>query len=225
MLSQWNNISAFFWKQLRRIRAVADWLDDKKANRDIHELREKYEPQLTEAEKTKNREERETLMSQWGFERDLVLDPVHARKAERLFAKARRCGITLPPQPSSYEAESEAWWLSNVVGWLPSDELEQRLRREIRDEKRASYDESRKTLTLAFAIIGTILVFISIRTKQKQPDPCPRNYYRNDSGECVFALQKNSRQALGQASPSQTAPSPRTAEKPSPGRKSPVPSQ
>jgi len=28
---------------------------------------------------------------------------------------------------------------------------------------------------------------MSIRTKQKQLDPCSRNYYRSDSGECVFA--------------------------------------
>jgi hypothetical protein len=176
MLSRWINITtAFFLKQIRRVTAVADWLDDNKANRDIHELREKYEPQVTEAEKTKNRDERERLMSEWGFERDLVLHPVHARKAERLAAKARRYGITLPPQPTSYEEdESEDWWLSNVAGWLPSSELEQRLRREIRDEERASYDEFRKWATLIFAIVGSLLVFISIRTKEKQPDPCPR---------------------------------------------------
>jgi hypothetical protein len=61
---------------------------------------------------------------------------------------------------------------------------------EIRAIQRENNDERRKWATLIFAIVGTVLAAVSVRSKQKQPDPCPRNHYRTDSGECVFALQK-----------------------------------
>jgi len=222
-------MAAFFLKQIRRIIAVADWLDDRTANREISALRQRYAPKVaelekrraaTDEEKKRNWEELQATLAEWHDMRDLVLDPVYGRKADRLTAKARKYGISVPDRkdPSS-EAGDENWDRSRLTGdWMLTNEYEQTLRGQIRDEQRASYDEFRKWATLVFAIVGSLLAFISIRTKQKQPDPCPRNYYRNDSGECVFALQKNSRQALGQASPAQTAPSTRTVEKPSPGK-------
>jgi len=30
--------------------------------------------------------------------------------------------------------------------------------------------------------------------KTRQPDPCPRNYYRNDAGACLFALAPNAKE-------------------------------
>jgi len=209
-----------FVTQLRRIRRVADWLDDQKATRDVRKLQEKYAPLIAEAERQKNLEERDRLLSEWSIESDLVLHPIYGRKSERLTAKARKYGITVPPQPASYSEDSEDWYLSNAYGfWFPSRKLEQRLQREIRDEQRASNDELRKWATLAFAIVGSILAFVSIRTQQKQPDPCPRGYYRNDSGDCVFALsgrrEKN-------ASTIQGTPILGPVAKPSPSHKSAV---
>jgi len=82
---------------------------------------------------------------------DLALHPVYERQAERLTAKARKYGITVPQQPTRYDEDSDDWYLSHVFGfWLPSRELEQRLRREIRDERRASYEEFLKRATLLF---------------------------------------------------------------------------
>jgi hypothetical protein len=201
--------------QARRMQFVADWLDDQAATRQVRELREKYAPLVATAEQDKDWDERERLLSEWGHESDVVLHPVYQRHAERLTAKARKYGITVPRQPSANSEESSDWYASKIYGfWLPSSELEQRLRREVRDEGRASYDEFRKWATLVFAVVGSVLAFVSVTTKYKQPDPCPTNYYRSDSGECLSGLQ----QAEKKVSALQVSSAPRIA-KPSPARR------
>jgi hypothetical protein len=158
-------------------------------------LREFYAPEVAKAERERNAEQRESLLSQWSFERDTVVDPVYARKAERLTATARGYGITVPSHPSSYQTESDDWEFSNTCGeWLLSRELEDRLRREIKSERRAKYDEFRKWTTLLFALLGFALGLASVLVRQKTPDPCPSNYYRSDTGECIFALPRHSAQ-------------------------------
>jgi hypothetical protein len=175
--------------KVRRSHLLGDWIDDRTATRQIQELQEKYAPLVTKAEKHKDWDERERILTDWAFESDSVLHPLYARKAERLSAKARKYGITVPPQPRNND-ENEDWHLSHVYGfWLPSVQLEQRLRNEIKSERSASYDEFRKWATLAFAVAGFLLAFYAVRAA-KQPDPCSRNYYRSDSGECVFALKQ-----------------------------------
>jgi hypothetical protein len=200
-------------RQLRRIQFIADRLDDRAATRQARELRENYAPLVAKAEKDKDWDARDGLLSQWSSESDLLLDPVYERKGERLTAKARKYGITVPRKPSSDE-ETEDWRLSRACGfWLPSAQLEQKLRYEIKIEQRSNRDEFRKWATLLFAIVGSVLAFVSVTTKYKQPDPCPRNYYRSDSGDCVFAQQREKK-----VSPIQANPSPVTADKPSPAR-------
>jgi hypothetical protein len=169
---------------------------------------------VAKAEKDKDWGARDGLLSEWSLESNLVLDPVYERKGERLTAKARKYGITVSPKPSNDE-ETEDWRLSRAYGfWLPSAQLEQKLRHEIKIEQRASYDEFRKWATLSFAVAGFLLAFYSVR-EAKHPDPCQRNYYRSDSGECVFA---QSGQREKKVSPVQVNPSTVTADKPSPAR-------
>jgi hypothetical protein len=172
------------------ISAIHDRLDDWNANQELRRLRKLYAPKVAEAEKAKDEAERDSLLSEWQLESDLTLDPLNARRAERLAAKARRYDISVPRKPLRYDEDSDDWELSNVAGdWLMTKQLERHLRREIRSERRARSDEFRKWATLIFALLGFALGFYSLRIKQKQPDPCTRNYYRNDSGQCVFALQ------------------------------------
>ena len=200
-------------RQLRRIQFIGDWIDDRAASRQARELRESYAPLVAKAENDRDWEGRDGLLSQWSSESDLLLDPVYERKVERLTAKARKYGITVPGKPSNDE-ENEHWRLSRAYGfWLPSAELEEKLRREIKIEQRASSDEFRKWATLSFAVAGFLLAFYSMRTV-KQPDPCSRNYYRSDSGECVFALSGREKKV----SPIPLNVTSATADKPSPAR-------
>src|SRR5947208_4339904 len=178
-------------KQVRRVRFISDWIDDHAATRQAHKLRETYAPLVAKAEQAEDWGERDRLLSAWRFECEWVLDPVYERKGERLTAKARRHGSIVPSQPRNNDEQSEDWRLSRVYGfWLPSAQLEQKLRREIKIEQGFNYDEFRKWATLSFAVAGFLLAFYSVRPT-KRPDPCPRNYYRSDSGECIFALQKS----------------------------------
>ena len=200
---------AKFIRQLPVISAISDRLDDWKANRQVRSYRKFYAPKIAEAEKAKNWVERDSLLGEWQLESDLILDPVYARKADRLTAKARNYGITVPRKPLRYDEESDDWELSNVTGdWLLTRGLEERLRRDIKVERRASYDEFRKWTTLIFALLGFALGFYSLRIRQKQPDPCPRNYYRSDSGDCVFVLQAPTKTApaVSKNVPSQRQP-------------------
>jgi hypothetical protein len=93
-------------------------------------------------------------------------------------------------------------------GWILRKDAEARLRREIRDQKRASYDEFRKWVTFIFGLLAFILALVSLLIKTKQPDPCPHNYYRNDAGACIFALAPK-----GQAMPSETPLSEKRSDK------------
>jgi hypothetical protein len=176
---------------LRLIQRVADWLDDHKATRQERKLRVKFAPMVAAAERAKEWGKRDGLVSEWQFESDAVLDPLYARKAERLTAKARTYGIFVPPKPHGNE-DNEDWSRSNTTGeWLLTSKAEERLRHEVKVERRASYDEFRKWTTLGFALLGFGLGLASLLVKEKRPDPCQQNYYRNDYGECVIALQKN----------------------------------
>jgi hypothetical protein len=176
---------------LRKIERISDWLDEREASRADRKLREHYAPLVEQAENAKDWDARNQLLSEWSFESDSVLHPVYARNAEKLTAQARKYGITVPSRPSSYGEESAEWYLSSSSGdWLLKTDAEWQIRRQIRDERRSSYDEFRKWATLGFALMGFVLAVIALRGNRKQPDPCPRNYYRSDSGECVFAAPK-----------------------------------
>jgi hypothetical protein len=190
------------FNKLPFVTAIKDRFDDLKASREIRRLREFYAPKVAEAEKAKDWNERGSVLSEWQFESEQVSHPVYARKAERITATARKYGITVPRKPTGYDEESDDWELSNTTGdWLLSDKLEERLRRDIRTERRSSYDEFRKWATVVFALLGFALGFYSLRLKQKQPDPCPRNYYRSDTGECIFALQQAPSKPLPKSAP------------------------
>lgn len=187
-----NTLKTGLFDKARRIRLVADWLEDQEATRQVRKLQEKYAPLVAQAEKEQDWNTQQSLLSEWDFDSDAVLDPVYGRKGERLAAKALRYGITVPPKPRNSDERNDDWRLSRVHGfWLPRAVLVQRLQREIRVEQRTSYDEFRKWATLAFAVAGFLLAFYSVRTA-KQPDPCQRNYYRSDSGDCVLVTQKTS---------------------------------
>jgi hypothetical protein len=199
--------------QARRLQFVADWVDLRDAKREHRKLNERYRKGL-EAAATPS--DRDAIQGQYRAEYDLLWDPIYIRETDELIARARKYGVQVPPLPTDYAADNN-WYLSHATGvWIFTSEAEERLRREIRDEKRQSDDEFRKWATLGISIAAFILALLSL--KAKQPDPCPRNYYRSDSGECVFAPQKASTSqpqqgippipSMQQKKPSPTKPKP-----------------
>ena len=198
--------------QVRRIQFIADWLDFRWARQESRKLNEEYKTKVDEAKKRGDHEKYDELQFHWSGESDQVWHPVFARQSEKLTAKARKFGVKVPSLPQTYNC-TEDWTLSQFTGeWFLSNETEQRLKLAIRTEKRQRDDELRKWATAIFAGLAFVLGVLALVVKAKQPDPCPKNYYRSDSGECLFALQKPS-------TPQQRQPTPLNAtppNKPSP---------
>ena len=195
-------------KQIRRIKWIADRLDLQSAKSESKKLNARLKAGL-DAAKARNatKNELDDIQGQASAEYEVIWHPIYARDSERLVARARRYWVRVPPLPRTYTEDDDSWYLSHATGdWYLSNEAEDQLKRDIRDAKRISYDEFRKWATLFFAIAGSVLAFVSVSSKQKQPDPCPKNYYRSDSGECTFALQKTTTTQQTQPSARQNAP-------------------
>ncbi len=187
--------------QVRRIQFIADWLDFRWASQESRKLNEEYKTKVDEANKSGDREKSDELQFHWSGELDQIWHPVFARQSEKLIAKARKYGVKVPSLPQTYNC-TEDWTLSQSTGgWFLSDETKQRLKLEIRTEKRQSDDELRKWATTIFAGLAFVLGVLALVVKTKQPDPCPKNYYRSDSGECLFTLQKPSTPQQRQTKP------------------------
>jgi hypothetical protein len=165
------------------------WLIRRSDERQLRALEEKFHPLIDAARNAKDAREESSVVSEYLCERDLILHPTYGMEAAFLGRKARKLGIRVPDKPTGTNVfEDENWEQSNYTNdWMLTPEAERKLRNEIREEERAGADEVRKWLTLFFVVVGSIFAFMSYRAKQKQPDPCQVNYYRNDSGACVFA--------------------------------------
>ena len=172
---------------------VNGWFLRWELNRDLKELHDLYTPQIDTAFKAKKKDEGEELDYHYYNERRLVTDPYDVWQSDQLVRKARKHDIQVPSIPfgkkPEEEDDDENWQrTSTTYEWVLKDAIAQRIRREIRAEKRAANDEWRKTGTFFLALAGFILGLASLLVKTKQPDPCQRNYYRNDEGACVFAI-------------------------------------
>lgn len=178
-------------QELRKVQFVADWLDFRAAKRDSRKLSARYRKELEEAKKRNaDQEEFAGISGQYQCEAEQIWRPIDVQQTNRLIARARKYAIRVPSRPRKYDEDNDDWILSSTNGeWFLSDEAEERIKREIRIERRQSYDEFRKWATVGFAFLAFLLGITSLLKKDKQPDPCPKNYYRNDSGECVFALR------------------------------------
>lgn len=177
--------------QARRLQLIADWLDLRQAKRESQALDDRYKSRLAEAKKRDaRRDELDAIQFQYHDDLQIIWDPIHARRSTKLVARARKYGVQVPPMPGGYQSDDN-WYLSSATAdWFLSNTAEEHLKREIRAEKRQSDDEIRKWATLGISIAAFVLALVSLTAKQKQPDPCPKNYYRSDSGECIFARQK-----------------------------------
>lgn len=147
--------------------------------------KDKYHPLIQEAERAGTVQEQAELAGKWAVERDSVLDPILVQDSNDLIARALMYGIPVPPQ----KQDSEHYRRSGVTGeFIPRQPAQRMLRKDVLNERRARNDEFRKWTTVIFAVLAFVLGLASLVVKTKQPDPCPRDYYRNDARVCIFAL-------------------------------------
>jgi hypothetical protein len=173
--------------QIRRLQFAADWLDLHQAERENRKLDARREAGL---KATQTQREREGVESEYLDELEIIWHPIYIRRSHKLVADARKYGVPVPPVPKLYE-DNDSWYFSSSAGdWFLNNEASVRLKREIKREKWQINDEWRKWVTLGISVAAFILALVSLIMKGKQPDPCSKNYYRSDSGECVFALKK-----------------------------------
>lgn len=113
--------------------------------------------------------------------------------------------------PAAYDSDDN-WYFSTFEGdWYLTPKVRSRLERAVRVEQRQTSDEWRKWATLIIATVALVISVASFWVRHKEPDPCPRNYYRSDSGECAFALAKPS---SGPQVPQSAVPTPTTSSNP-----------
>ncbi len=169
----------------RSIPVIGDWVLWFSTKRALREVEKQHDPAIKAAEKSKKEDEIGFAYASFFTARDEALEPLRRRNSAKAMMKAAKLGIPVP----RYTQGSEDWNQSMTDGQIfLTDDAHNKLRREIREEQRSNYEEFRKWATLAFALAGFGLGLASWLVKQKQPDPCARNYYRNDAGACVFAL-------------------------------------
>ncbi len=203
-------------KLLFRFPTARLWVVRRADARALKKLRDEYLPLVQKARATKDSNELDRLESEWSNGELFILEPTSVLESGSIVAKARKYGISVPPIPSDND-ETEDWKQTFMTyEWILTDTTARRLRREIREERRSSYDEYRKWITTLLALAGFVLALVSLLMKQKQPDPCPRNYYRDDAGACVFALSP-ARQPQGQQPRQPQLPAaPKSNPKPTP---------
>jgi hypothetical protein len=151
-------------------------------------LRKHFVPLIAQARLAKNNIAIQNLYAEWHHEQASIDEPNYVTASDKLVRKARMLYVPVPRIPATYDAISDDWQMSNVTGdWALTLGAYERLQREVQTAQREANDDWRKRMTLLLALAGFILGFMSLWIKTKQPDPCPRNYYRDDVGACVFA--------------------------------------
>lgn len=193
------NVLKKLLKQVRRLQFVADWLDLRAAKLEDRKLHARYEADV----KARPEDEREHVWSEYSDESHIIWDPIYVRQTNKLVARARKYGIRVPPLPTESTGDDNWEWSFAATDWILSDSAQELLKLKIRVEERENEDEFRKRATLFVSIGAFILALLSliVSFKHRPPDPCPKNYYRNDQGECVFALQKKSTSQPQQSTP------------------------
>jgi hypothetical protein len=205
-------------KWLLRIPVVDGWLMRWELQSGLKEIHARLDPLIAKARKEKNGKLVAELDNQFYHEYVWLHDPFNEWESDQIVRKARKYLIDVPVYPSRTNGEDEVGdetWYRNSTSyeWVLTQGAAQRFRKEIRDEERAANDDRRKRVTFWLALAGFLLALSSIWSKSKQPDPCQRNYYRNDQGACVFALQPI------------TAPTPALDIKPQASEESSLPSK
>jgi hypothetical protein len=184
----WKAIWNWVRPYLLKIPVLQDWIISIGDSRAHARLRKEFVPRIEKARLAKNNVEVQNLYAEWSHNQQSIDEPHYVAASDKLVRKAHRLYVPVPRIPATYDAKSDDWQMSNITGdWALTVETYDRLQREVQTAQREESDEWRKKMTLLLALAGFILGLTSLWVKEKQPDPCPRNYYRDDTGACVFA--------------------------------------
>ena len=150
------------------------WFAEQKARKQLKALKARFDPLIEEAKKDEPR--RESLISEYFFERHLIGDPVDSMRADRLVRRAMKLGIEVPPQPSYPFSgdENDSWEVSNTGFIYLSRKGERDLMRDIRKEEMERLQHQTRwvnqvviPLVGLFAtivgVIGAMIGFVSMR--------------------------------------------------------------
>jgi hypothetical protein len=184
----WKAVWNWLRPYLLKIPILGVWIISIEDSRAHAQLRKQFVPRIEQARLAKNDIEVQNLYAEWSHNQNSIDEPHYVAASDKLVRKARRLYVPVPRIPATYDAKSDDWQLSYITGdWALTVETYERLQREVQTAQREANDEWRKKMTLLLALAGFSLGFMSLWIKTKQPDPCPRNYYRDDIGACVFA--------------------------------------
>jgi len=133
-----------------------------KAQRERRKLEEQFSGLIGEAEKKKDYEERDGLVSELLMERDLIEDRINRIETDRVQKEAEKFGIPVPSlsDKESWDEDSQ----SHTIFLNVSTRL--RLRQEIRKERRARWEDTtiwmdRIVLPL-IGLIGAVTGLVSV---------------------------------------------------------------
>jgi hypothetical protein len=132
-------------------------------------------------------DEKQALHAEFFDEYDQIWGPIEAYRNRRLVERARRMGIDIPRRPKQYDDDEN--WVWSPYGSKLTESAEKKIKDEIKELRRQDYEEFRKWTTPIVAGASLFISLLALLWKTKAPDPCSKNYYRSDAGECVFALK------------------------------------
>ena len=129
-----------------------------KAKQERKKLSRTFDPLIAKAQKEKNEEEVQSLLSEFFFERNIINDKINSLESIRIQSEAEDWGIQVPP----YQPDSESW----EKGFQPnrvflSTKARHELRHQIREERHQKRAWIKNLIVLVTVLLGTIIAFIS----------------------------------------------------------------
>jgi hypothetical protein len=184
-------VKSWIRKHLEKYRFFKGWFIRQDFRRHMKELDAEYNPLIAKAKEDKDFDEVVGLQHSYSENWEDISEDLYDWEEAELRRRAHKHLVHIPDY-----TEEPAFWQETKYSnppdhpdWEMSYKGKERLKRDVRDAERDANDEYRKWLTLGFALLGAVLAIWSLHIKSIQPDPCQKNYYRNDAGECVFALK------------------------------------
>jgi hypothetical protein len=148
------------------------WRAERTATKKRKKLHETLDPKIQTANKEKKGHEYESLLSEYFMESNIIRDMPDSMRTERLVRRARKLGISVPPQPSHENLDEDEYWEANPVSgsFYLTEKAFSELTRAIRKEEIERLEYQMRWVSRVFApivglaigLIGAIMGLISL---------------------------------------------------------------